>query len=155
VKLLLLRGRHSTAAATLIEALVAGGCFASVAAGVLAMLTQGLRTAETTQESLRATQILDEQMEGIRLYTWDEINSNGFIPQTFTAPFYTNLGSASFTYTGRVSIVNAGLTENYSNDVKWVTVTLNWNRQGIPQTRSMKTLVSRYGLHNYYYHYNP
>lgn len=90
-------------------------------------------------------------MEGIRLYTWDEINSNGFVPQTFIAPFHSNQQSSSFNYTGHVSIVDADLTENYSKDVKWVTVTLDWNRQGIPQTRTMKTLISRYGLHNYFY----
>lgn len=152
MKISTIRSRRATAATTLIEALIASGCFATVAAGVLAMITQGVRTAGTSQESLRATQILDEQMEGIRLYTWDEINSNGFIPATFTAPFYTNQQVVdSFNYTGHVSIVDAGLTESYSNDCKWVTVTLDWNRQGIPETRTMKTLISRYGLHNYYY----
>jgi type II secretory pathway pseudopilin PulG len=154
VNILLVRGRRAIAAATLIEALISGACFSTVAAGVLATMTQGVRTAGASQETLRATQILNEQMEGIRLYTWDQVTSNGFIPETFTAPFYSNQSSASFNYTGHVSIINADLTESYSNDVKWVTVTLDWNRQGVPETRTMKSLISRYGLHNYYYDCN-
>jgi type II secretory pathway pseudopilin PulG len=127
-----------------------------IAGSVFAVIVEGFQTSAATQENLRATQILDEQMELIRLYTWDQINSNGFIPSTFTAPYYTNamLNTPSFNYNGSISISNSGLsTEAYSNDMKLVTVTLNWKCGSINETRSMKTLLSRYGLHNYYYNY--
>jgi Tfp pilus assembly protein PilV len=140
---------------TLPEVMMAVAITMIVAGSVFAVIVEGFRTSAATQQNLRATQILDEQMELIRLYTWDQISSNGFIPQTFTAPYYTNamLNTPSFNYNGTVSISDSGMTEGYAPDMKWVTVSLNWKCGTISETRSMKTLVSRYGLHNYYYHY--
>lgn len=146
---------RNAAGVTLIEVLIAVMLVVFIGAGVFNVITEGFRTSAASQQSLRATQILDEQMENIRLYTWDQICSNGFIPTTFTAPYYTNtvLNTPSFNYTGTVSITDPGLSEVYSNDMKLITVTVTWNQTGIPEKRSMSTLVSRYGLHNYYYHY--
>jgi Tfp pilus assembly protein PilV len=140
---------------TLPEVIIAVAITMMIAGSVFAVIVEGFHTSAATQEDLRATQILDEKMEVIRLYTWDQINSNGFVPTTFTAPYYTNamLNMPSFDYTGTISIKDAGMTESYSNDMKSITVTLNWTCGKVTETRSMKTLVSRYGLHNYYYHY--
>jgi hypothetical protein len=127
-----------------------------VSGSVFAVIVEGFRTSAATQQNLRATQILDEQMELIRLYTWEQISSNGFVPSTFTAPYYTNamMNAPSFNYNGAISFADSGMaTEAYANDMKWVTVTLKWKCGSISETRSMKTLISRYGLHNYYYHY--
>jgi Tfp pilus assembly protein PilV len=142
---------------TLPEVMMAVAITMTVAGSVFAVIVEGFRTSAATQQNLRATQILDEQMEVIRLYTWDQLTTSGFVPTTFTAPYYTNamMNTPSFNYNGTVSITEAGLTtEAYTNDMKAVTVTLNWKCGTISETRSMKTLVSRYGLHNYYYHYN-
>jgi len=43
------------------------------------------------------------------------------------------------------------MNESYAADHKLVTVSLNWPSGGIQHQRQMTTLVSRYGLHNYYY----
>ena len=92
-------------------------------------------------------------MEIIRLYTWSELNSNGFIPATFTAPL--DASSATSTngavYAGQIVITNAPMSESYSNDHRLVTVTLTWGSGGVQRKRQMSTLVSQYGLHNYYY----
>ena len=123
--------------------------------GFYLCLTQGFATTEVSRENLRATQLLQQQMETIRLYTWSEINSNGFVPATFTAPFNPVGGQSTNgpVYTGSIVITNAPLTETYASNLVLVTVTLNWTsgNGNIPHARQMSTLVSQYGLHNYYY----
>jgi type II secretory pathway pseudopilin PulG len=142
---------------TIPEVLFAVVCFSVIAVSLFTGLAEGFSAVKATQQNLRATQILQEQTEIIRLYTWEQISSNGFILTNFTAPFYAagtqNLGG--ITYTGQISIADSPLTESYSNDVKLVTISLNWTDASIQRQRQTSTLLSRYGLHNYYYHQYP
>src|SRR2546430_1315767 len=74
---------------TLIEALV-GFAVAGIAMFTLyAGITYGVAVTQATRENLRATQLIMEKFETIRLYTWEQMNgSNGFvIPQTFTETY--------------------------------------------------------------------
>ena len=122
-------------------------------AGLYLGLGQGFTIIQSARQNLRATQILQEQMETIRLYTWDQISSNGFVPQTFTASFdaASTQSTAGLIYSGTFTISPANMNESYAADHKLVTVSLNWPSGGIQHQRQMTTLVSRYGLHNYYY----
>lgn len=127
---------------------VAGIVFLSVYAG----LSSGFAIVELSRENLRATQIAQEKMETIRLYTWDQVTTPGFIPTNFTDVFFSGTQSASgLTYTGAVSIVDAPVTESYSNDLKEVTVSVSWASAGVLRIREMRTFISRYGLQNYIY----
>lgn len=137
---------------TLVETLVAvaiiGITFLALYTGFMA----GWALVQVARENLRATQILAEKMETIRLYNWDQVNSNGFIPATFTAAFYaTNGVTNGILYSGTVAVANAPLTESYSNDLRLVTVNLSWTSSGILRQRQMSTFISRYGLQNYVY----
>lgn len=124
-------------------------------------MTQGFGIVQVARENLRATQILQEKMETIRLYTWDQINTAGFIPPTFTAAFYpagsqTNQGAINqgATYQGTVTISDVPpplSTASYAKDMKMVVVQVNWQSGNIQRNRDMRTLVSHYGLHNYIY----
>ena len=97
---------------TLVEVMVAGLVLAAVFVGFYVNLKQGFASVETTRENHRATQIMEQQMETIRIYTWSQINSNGFVPTSFTSAFtpVTNgLSSSHYTtnslvYTGAVTI---------------------------------------------------
>ena len=124
-------------------------------------MTQGFGIVQVARENLRATQILQEKMETIRLYTWDQINTAGFIPPTFTAAFYpagsqTNQGAINqgATYQGTVTISDVPpplSTASYAKDMKMVVVQVRWQSGNIQRNRDMRTLVSHYGLHNYIY----
>jgi hypothetical protein len=46
------------------------------------------------------------------------------------------------------------MTEAYSTNHRLVTINLNWTSAGIIHQATMSTLISQYGLHNYYYHLN-
>ena len=57
-------------------------------------LSQGFAVIQISRENIRATQILQEKMEAIRLFTWDQINTDGFVPLNFSEYSYDK-GSAS------------------------------------------------------------
>ncbi|MBM3847043.1 MAG: hypothetical protein FJ405_12255 [Verrucomicrobia bacterium] len=105
----------------------------------------------STRENLRASQILVEKMETIRLYTFSQITSNGFIPLSFTTSFYPTDTNSRPTYAGSIQITNSPLATSYNADTRMVTVTLNWTSGNRPQTRSISTLVSLNGLQSYVY----
>ena len=118
--------------------------------------TQGFGVVQGSRENLRAAQILQQQAEVIRLYTWEQINpDSGWIPRTTNWTFYPlgGTGNQGVTYTGKVSVTNAPLTESYAADNKLVTFELTWKSGNFQRYRQISTLVSKYGLHNYIY--NP
>jgi Tfp pilus assembly protein PilV len=140
---------------TMLEVMLAVLVVSVTFAGFYLCLSQGFASTEMNREDLRATQLLQQQMETIRLYTWSQINSNGFIPATFTAPFNAVgiQGSNAPVYTGYITITNAPMTESYATNHVLVTVLLKWNsgNGNQPHSRQMSTIVSQYGLHNYFY----
>ena len=157
---------RSTRAFSLIEALVAtcivGVLFVSLYAGI----TAGFGALNAARENLRGTQVMLDKMETLRLYSWTQVSTFGsstsYIPTTFTESFYpttTNYSSSTvstgatgsgFIYYGTVVITNAGFTQNYSNSVKLVTVTLRWTN-GVPRSQTMSTYTAQYGIQNYIY----
>lgn len=116
-------------------------------------IAQGFSVIQLARENLRATQIMQEKTETIWLYTWDQINTPGFIPPTFTASFYPagSQGSQGISYQGTVRITNAPVTESYADSLRMVTVALSWQSGTVTRQRQMNVLVSKYGLHNYIY----
>jgi Tfp pilus assembly protein PilE len=116
--------------------------------------TQGFAVIQTARENLRATQILEEKMETIRLYRWEQVTDDEFIPDTFTAPFYavgTNV-AAGVTYQGALTITNVSMPEaSYATNMRMVIVQLRWNSGNVERFREMRTLVTRYGLQQYIY----
>lgn len=116
--------------------------------------TQGFGVVRGSRENLRATQILQQQAEVIRLYTWEQL-TNGFVPSTTTWRFYPLGGSGNqgVAYTGTVTVTNAPMAESYAADNKLVTFALTWKSGEVERRRQISTLVSKYGLHNYIY--NP
>jgi len=116
--------------------------------------TQGFGVVQASRENLRATQILQQYSEIIRLYTWDQLTNGVTIPHPYTTnwAFYPHgaAGSQGVTYTGTMSIDSSAMSEDYAVDTKKVTFTLTWTSSNIAHQRQMTTLVSRYGLHKYY-----
>lgn len=129
---------------------IAGVMFGALYSGI----GFGFNTIKFARENTRATQIMLEKMEIIRLYTWDQITDTTppiFIPtNVFTVAYYAVSGTNSdLLYTGRVSVADSPLATSYSNDMKQVTITLDWVTGKTPRTRSMTTYVSRNGMQSY------
>jgi hypothetical protein len=147
--------RPQDGAFTLVEVMIGAVLFAGFCLTGYLALVQGFQILQAAREDLRATQILQDKTEILRLYTWDQLTNNGFVALTFSDCFNpagagtTNTGTP---YYGTVAIAAAqGVTENYSNDLRTVTFQLSWTNNNIPHQRQLTTMVSRYGLHNYIY----
>jgi prepilin-type N-terminal cleavage/methylation domain-containing protein len=142
------------AAFTLVEVLVASAILAVMAIALYGGISFCFANITLARQNLRATQIAVEKMEIVRMYSWEQINSNGFVPATFTAPYYPVEGSdtnGGLTYHGTTLITNVNLGTPYSVDMRQVIVTLNWTNKNVPQSLEMNTYLSQYGMQRYVY----
>jgi len=123
---------------------------------LLSGLSWVVASVQWSREYARATQLMDEKLDTIRLYSWDQINTPGYIQTDFVATFSTLTNGTTTTasgliYTGTVAIADAGLTEAYSNAVKQVTVNVQWSSFGRSHSAQMSTLVAQYGMQSFIY----
>src|SRR5213078_1435173 len=92
------------AAFTLVEVMIGVLIMAAMFSSLYLGLGQGFAVIQTARENLRATQILQEQMETIRLYTWEQM-TNGSVPGSFTASFDAAMTqSTGRVYSGTIQI---------------------------------------------------
>lgn len=139
------------AAFTLVEAMIGAAVMGVVFLALYAGMAAGFASLRTSQESLRATQIMTEKFEAMRLYNWEQLNTVGFIPDTFTAYFAPKSSTApGITYNGTIRVAAAG-PEPYTADMRLVTVTLTWKSGKRTVSRTLSSYVGRYGLQNYVY----
>jgi type II secretory pathway pseudopilin PulG len=139
---------------TLVEVMVASALAGIMFSALLAGFTMAFQTIQLDRENSRATQIMLEKAEVLRLYNWDQltgVDTNTYVPRSFTAPFYPNGNNGGLTYNGQVVITNVPISSTYSNDLRAVTINLSWTSGKAARSRSMTTWVSRYGLQNYIY----
>jgi type II secretory pathway pseudopilin PulG len=145
--------RAAREAFTIVEVVFAMGIVGVMFVALYAGLAGGFAIIKLARENTRATQILVEKMETVRLYTFDQIVSNSFMPTNFSTPYYpittTNQGTI---YYGKVTVSDTPLATSYAGDMKKVTVRLDWTTGALRRTRSISTYVSRYGMQNYIYY---
>ena len=138
---------------TFVEAVMAMALIGLLVMAVYGAITSGVGTMRMARENLRATQVLLEKMEALRLYNWDQLNTN-FMPATFAVPYDVNASATNqgkILYRGRILIQPADTGADYNDEMKRVTVRINWNTGGIQRSREMTTYVCRSGLQNYVY----
>lgn len=155
--------QQGSQAFSLIEVIIAAAIVAIIFAVLFTGVTATFDLESATRENLRATQIVVSRMEGLRLCSWsqEQLFSTNVVPKTFSDWFYplglqssTNCGTR---YTGTISVetnVSLNPPATYADRLALVTVTVNWtNAQGKPvvHSRSMTTLVAKYGVQNYIY----
>jgi Tfp pilus assembly protein PilV len=146
---------------SIMEIAVASAVIGIMFAALLTGLTSSVTNVQFGREQLRATQIMVEKLDTVRMYRWDRINST-YIPATFTETYDPTItqgtgpkqttnssGTANLTYAGTIQISDPALSESYASNVKQVTVALQWQSSGRPVQREMTTFVSKYGLQLY------
>src|ERR1043165_9873765 len=97
--------RHNKAF-TLAEVIVSVAVVAIGALGLMGCFNFSFFVMQMARENQRATQIILEKAEAIRLCNWDQVNTSGFIPPTFTDyydPISTN-GSQGVVYNGTCAV---------------------------------------------------
>src|SRR6266496_2840427 len=140
---------------TLVEVMVGVGVMGIMMVSLYAGFAFGFNQIRSARENVRATQVLEERMEVVRVVNWDDVNTSGYIPTSFQAPFYadnpTNPPANNFYYTGTVQVASAPVTETYSNDLRMVKIQLTWPSGHLIRTRQMTTFVARSGMQRYIY----
>ena len=147
--------RNQRAAAfTLIEAAVATLLAAIAIPAFYGCLGTGFAMVTSTREDLRATQIILQRMEAIRLSGYDVLTNSTSYPTSIT-DYYTPAGQANGT-AGTVYTVSykwapgpVTLPPSYRSNMALITVNASWNSGNVLQTRSNQTYVARFGIQRY------
>ncbi len=140
---------------TIAEMAIGTALLAIVFVSLYGGMSSGFALTQVSRENLRATQILLERMEGIRLYNWNQLVYSNWIPTRFTNYYYplTNAGeSPGIMYIGTMSVVTSPALNpptTYGAYLASVNATVSWVSAGVPRTRSLTTYVSKNGIQNY------
>lgn len=148
--------RAGNFAFTLAEVMVGTMLISLMGLSLYAGMSMGFAVTQLSRENLRATQIMLDRMEGVRLFNWNQLVYSNWIPSTFTEYYYplTNLTeSKGITYKGTMQVTNVTLSPpaTYSTNMRALVVTVTWTNSGIKRTRTMTTYSARDGIQNYIY----
>ena len=131
-----------------------------VAASIYWGLSGGNVLIQSTREDLRATQIMLQKLEAIRLFTWSQVgDTNNYLTSNFVEDYdpsgVTNsCGGIKYRcYVSSATAAVGDLPEAYRTNMRTITVTLYWtNYSGaatVVHQREMQTRVARNGMQNY------
>jgi Tfp pilus assembly protein PilV len=142
---------------TLAEVLIAGALVTVIAATLFGAFSMGFTVIQISRDDLRATQIMMQKMEAIRLFTWSQVlNTNYLKPvfQEYYDPAGVTSGSQGSVYTGFVTAtVPTNVASAYETNMRTITVTLYWTnyngRKPIIHSRQMQSNVAKNGMQNY------
>jgi uncharacterized protein (TIGR02598 family) len=150
--------KPTEAAFSLVEVMVAVFVLGTLVLALFGAFSSGVSVVQASRENMRATQILMQKLETIRLYTWSEGTNSTLAANNFHErydPLSTNSGTV---YAGVYSTDPAPSTipAAYRSNMRLVTMTVYWtNNFGTPkarvQSRQIQSLVARYGMQNYVY----
>ena len=147
--------RAVLSAFTLAEAMVAVLVVSVVVVSLHTGVSSGFALVKLAREDLRATQIMLQRLETVRLYTWSQLTDATYFSTNNYAAYYDPAGQANGSG-GSVYTVSTAITTNtppatYSPDMRRVTVQVSWLSGQINRRREMSTYVARYGMQNYIY----
>jgi len=144
-----LRGK---AAFSLMEVTISMGVLGLAVSILFNGLTTGFFTIRMARENLRATQIMLEKAETLRLYSWNQITNTTYIKRDFIVPYDPNsTNGKGAIYAGTIEIEPADMSADYSDDLKLVTIRVSWKTGGLSRSREFRSLVSRHGMQDYIY----
>lgn len=149
----LLRAGHSLPETVIAVSLV-GVMFISLYTG----FSSGFAILSSTRENHRATEILNQQTERIRLLNWKQVlDPDHFLPSPFDMPLNPEdsaVSPAGAVFHGTIEATTpTDWPAAYQDNVRLITVTLTWtNYSGskpIVNRRQVQTCVARYGMQSY------
>ncbi|MGH8021202.1 MAG: type IV pilus modification PilV family protein [Opitutaceae bacterium] len=134
----------SVAGFTLVEVMTAMTVLILVLVSCIAAITIGFRLLEDARLNTLASQVLQSEMENLRLKNWAQISS---LPASEPFAPETTLNAGSFQKFSCMRTIT-----DVRTDMKQVELTLTWtSMQGRSTTRTYATYVARGGLNDYYY----
>lgn len=130
----------------LMEVVIAMALVGMMISVLLSGIMYGIFVTRMNRDAKQATQILVDKTESIRLVSFDQLLTSGFVPSTFTQDIN------GVRYDGQVIISPATtITSSYSNDLRQVEVRVDWKTGNLPRHRAFTTLVACDGLQSYVY----
>ena len=146
---------------TLAEVLISMFVVALMLTSLYAGFSSGFSLVKLARENLRATQILVQKTEAVRIFRWSQVTNSAYLPLTFIDyynPSGTNNNTYGALYQGSVSVAApSGMPADYQDRMRAITVTLFWTNtisgssNVIVRSRQMQTYVARYGMQDYIY----
>ncbi len=152
------RGRSARESGfTLVEVMCATAIAAIAATVLFYGFDNGYAILGTTRDDLRATQILLEKTEALRLYTWEELSTCPATFQVYYNPSGITNDSAGTLYYGTLSTTGSADSvvgsAPYASSLRLITITVSWtNSIGsrlVGHSRQMQTLSAENGMVNY------
>ncbi len=146
--------RRKISGTTLVDIVISTCVLSIMAAGIIGCFSYGFLVMQMARENQRATQIMLEKFETVRLYNWDQVLSPGFIPASFTDVYDPQAvsGSSGVTYNGTVTVTNVPFSSSYSGNMRELIINLSWtSARNITRTRTMSTFIAKDGIQNYVY----
>ena len=133
--------RKTKAGMTLIEVMIGGIVMVLVFISTFAVMQRGFEMIDISRNTGLAGQILQSEIEDIRLKNWANLPADGTTNITLPSAF-TSVAS-KFTATRTVTSINS--------DMKKVTVQVTWTAYtGRTHTRRYETYYTKGGLNDYY-----
>ncbi len=147
--------RTSAGGFTLVETLVAVLITAFMLMALYACFASGFSIVKVTREDLRATQILLQQMEAIRVSDYTKLTDPASYPTNTTVYFdeeheAIGKGGTAYTVTFNARHLPSPKPQSqfYTNMLE-VTVGASWKSGNVQRSRSMQTYVARQGIQKY------
>jgi prepilin-type N-terminal cleavage/methylation domain-containing protein len=142
------------------EVVIAVVIIGTLLVALYAGFNAGFTVMKSARENLRATQILVQRAEVIRLYNWTQVrDTNKYLKPVFTEvydPLAAIANQRGVIYSGVVrtnAFKFSGPT--YANNMRTIAISVFWtNRAGkadVVFSRELETQVARYGVQNYVY----
>jgi hypothetical protein len=138
----------------MIDVLMAIFVFAVMSVSLMGSFSYGFFVMQLVRENQRATQILLEKIETIRLYSWDQVMTPGFVPASFQDVYdpQAPAGSQGTPYNGTVTVNAYPYGTSYAADMRRLDVTLTWTTiRNYTRTRTLSTFIAKDGIQNYVY----
>ena len=147
--------RASASGFTLVETLVAILMSAIMLPALFTGLAFAFSSMQAMRENLRATQIIVQRMESLRLAPYKTLQDPAAYPTNAIEYFSpsgqaTGKGGTAYTITYNWAPGPSSLPPSYRTNVMLVTVTAAWKSgNAAERTRSMQSYVARYGIQRY------
>ncbi|MEO7701255.1 MAG: prepilin-type N-terminal cleavage/methylation domain-containing protein [Opitutus sp.] len=151
-------GRFDQRAFTILEVMIATFVMSLVIGTSLIAMQTGFRYVDVARGDTLASQIMQSEIERLRLMAWSKTSPAGVVDSITELPasetnvdlstmFSSNAALASkFTLTRTVAVDGARA------DVRYITVTVRWSSSDRKShTRSFTTMYAKNGLYDYYY----
>src|SRR5579871_1876217 len=114
---------------TLVEVILAATIIGIAAAGLMGCFTGSFFIMRMARENQRATQVLMERAEALRVFTWTQM-TNGSLSSSFTDyfdPSYTNYGGyEGVTYHGTITTNSPPFSTSYNNNLLQINLSVTW-----------------------------